>query len=160
MVQSACSITLLSVSFDFALPSEGKDSSWIDWTIEIFPSIRSVLLYLFPAHMSRFRVSNHTTYCARRSLTSYRPVVHTCSHFGVRVRLSHMPRGTAHTAAAGPSTFWLHMRQWASLCAACWSYYLHIVWHWLMNARIRAELLKKSIFSLFLLGCPNHKLHD
>ena len=88
-------ISLLLASFDVALPSEGKKPSWIDWTIEISPSTRWFLLCWFPARRSRFRVSRRATYCARRSLTLYRPVVHTCSHFGARVRSRDMPRGTA-----------------------------------------------------------------
>ena len=86
MVLSARSIALLLASFHVALPSERENPSWIDWTIEISPSIRWVLLGWFPAHMSRFRVSHHAAYCAWRSLTSYRPVVHMCSHFCARVR--------------------------------------------------------------------------
>ena len=121
MVHSARSIALLLASFDVALPSEREKPSWIDWTIEIFPSMRWVLLGRFPARRSRFRASHHSTYCARRSLTSYRPVVHTCSHFGARVRRRHMPRGTA-CAAAGLSTIWRRASQWVSLRAASWSY--------------------------------------
>ena len=116
MVDSVRSITLLLASIDVVLPSERKKWSWIDWKIEIFPSMRWVLLSRFPACRSRFRVSHHATYCARRSLTSYRPVVHTC-FFSVRVRRRHMQRGIAR-AAAGPSTFWLGASQWVSLRAA------------------------------------------
>ena len=78
MIYSAHSIALLLASFDVAPPSERENPSWIDWMIEISPSIRLVLLGWFLARMSRFRVSHHSAYCARRSLTSYRPVVHTC----------------------------------------------------------------------------------
>ena len=56
-------------------------------------------------------------------------------------------------AAAGPSTFWLHVSQWVSLSAPCCSYcsyWLHIVWHWLENTRIWAESLEKSRFSRLL----------
>ena len=49
--------------------------------------------------MSHFRASHHATYCARRSLTSYRPVTHTCSHFGARVRRRHMMRETARACS-------------------------------------------------------------
>ena len=55
--------------------------------------------------MSSFRVSHHATYCARRSLTSYRPVVNTCSHFGARVRRRHMPRETARAPPQVPQHF-------------------------------------------------------
>ena len=105
MVHSARSIALLLASFDVALPSESKKPSWIDWTIEICPSTRWLLLNWFPVRMSRFRVSHHATYCARRSLPSYRPVVHTCSHFGTRVRRRDMPRRTAHTPLQVPQHF-------------------------------------------------------
>ena len=54
---------------------------------------------------SHFRASHHSTYCARRSLTSYRPVVHTCSHFGARVRRRHMPRETARAPPQVPQHF-------------------------------------------------------
>ena len=105
MVHSARRIALLLASFDVALPSEREKPSWIDWTIEIFPSMRWVLLGRFPARSSRFRASHHSTYCARRSLTSYRPVVHTCSHFGARVRRRDMPRGTARAPPQVPQHF-------------------------------------------------------
>ena len=90
MVHSARRIALLLASFDVALPSEREKPSWIDWTIEISPCTRWFLLGWFPARRSRFRVSHHATYCAWRSLTSNRSVVHTCSHFGARVRRSHI----------------------------------------------------------------------
>ena len=69
MVHSASSIALLLASFDVALPSEREKSSWIDWTIEVSPSTLSVLLGLFPARRSRFRVSlsHHAIYCTWRS---------------------------------------------------------------------------------------------
>ena len=95
---SARRILLLLASFNVALPSERENPSWIDWTIEISPSIRWVLLGWFSARVSRFRVSHHAAYCARRSLTSYRPVMHMCSHFGARVRR----RIAAATRSAGP----------------------------------------------------------
>ena len=85
MVHSARRIALLLASFDVALPSESKKPSWIDWTIEISPSMRWFLLDWFPARISRYRVSHRATYCARWSLTLYRPVVHTSSHFGSRL---------------------------------------------------------------------------
>ena len=66
--------------------------------IKIPPFTRWVLLGLFPARRSRFRVSHYATNCARRSFTSYRPAVHTCSHFGARVCRRHMLCET--------STFW------------------------------------------------------
>ena len=86
MVHSARHIALLLASFDVTLPSESKKPSRIDWTIEISPSTRWFLLGWFPARMSRWRVSHCATYCDRRFLTSCRPAVHTCSHFGARVR--------------------------------------------------------------------------
>ena len=66
---SARSIAFLLASFDVALPSEREKSSWIDWTIEVSPSTLSVLLGLFPARRSRFRVSlsHHAIYCTWRS---------------------------------------------------------------------------------------------
>ena len=117
MVYSARSITLLLASFDVALTSEREKLSWIDWTIKISPCTHWFLLGLFLARMLHFRASHHTTYCARRSLTSYRPVMHACSHFGARVCRRHMMRETA-LAAAGPSTFWWRASQWVSLRAA------------------------------------------
>ena len=105
MVHSARSIALLLASFDVALPSESKKPSWIDWTIEISPSKRWGLLGRSPARMSHIWASHHATYCARRSLTSYRPVVHTCSHFGARVRRRDMPRGTARAPQQVPQHF-------------------------------------------------------
>ena len=105
MVHSERRIALLLASFNVALPSERENPSWIDWTIEISPSIRWVLLGWFPARMSRFRVSHHANYCARRSLASYWPVVTTCSHFGARFRRRHMPRGTARAPPQVPQHF-------------------------------------------------------
>ena len=105
MVHSARSIALLLASFDVALPSERKKSSWIDWTIEVSPCTRWFLLGRFPARRSRFRVSHHATYCARRSLTSYRPVMHACSHFGVRVRRRHIMRETTRAPPQVPQHF-------------------------------------------------------
>ena len=140
MVHSA----LLLASFDIA-PSKSKKPSCIDWTIEISPYTRWFLLGLSPAFSSE--PSRNPLI-----LTSwYRPVVNTCSHFGTRIRRCHMPRGTAR-AAAGPSTFWRRESQWVSLRAASWSYWLHIVWRWLENARSRAESLEKLRFSQFLLS--------
>ena len=46
-------IALLLASFDVALPSEREKPSWIDWTIEISPSTRWVLLGLFPGESPR-----------------------------------------------------------------------------------------------------------
>ena len=60
---------------------------------------------LSPARRSSFRVSHHATYCARRSLTSYRPDVHTCSHFCTRVRRRHMPREAARAPPQVPQYF-------------------------------------------------------
>ena len=92
-------------SFDVALPSESEKPSWIDWTIEISPSTRWILLGLFHARMSRCRVSHDATYCARRSLISYRPVVHTCSHFCALIHRRHMPRGTPRAPPQVPQNF-------------------------------------------------------
>ena len=114
MVHSARSIAFLLASFDVVLPSEREQPSWIDWKIEISPSTRWGLLSLSPARRSSFRVSHHTTYCVLLSLTSYRPDVHTCSHFGVRVRRRHMQR-ERESATAGPLTFWQRVSQWVSL---------------------------------------------
>ena len=76
---------------------------WIAWTIEIFPSILWVLHGQFPARRSRFRVSHHATWCARRSLTSYRPVVRTWSHFDARFRRRKMLRETARAPPQVPN---------------------------------------------------------
>ena len=103
MVHSAHSIARLLASFHVALPSEREKPSWIDWTIEISPCMRWFLLGRFPARRSHFRVSHHVTYCARRSLTSYWPVVHTCSHFGARIRRRAMPRWTVWKLSAALS---------------------------------------------------------
>ena len=105
MVHSARRIALLLASFDVALPSERKKPSWIDWTIENSPCTRWFLLGRFPARRSHFGVSHHATCCARRSLTSYRPVVNTCSHFGSCVRRRHMPRKTARAPPQVPQHF-------------------------------------------------------
>ena len=93
--QSARRVALLLATFDVVLPSEREKPSWIDWTIKIFPSTRWVSLDRFPARKSRFWVSHHATYCAHRSLTSYRPVVHTCSRFGACFRHRHLLSETA-----------------------------------------------------------------
>ena len=98
MVHSACRIALLLASFDVALPSEREKPSWIDWTIEISPSMRLVLLCWFPVRRSHFRVSHHATCCVRRSFTSYRTVVHIFSHFDARIRRSYMLRETARAS--------------------------------------------------------------
>ena len=76
---------------------------WIAWTIEIFPSILWVLHGQFPARRSRFRVSHHATCCARRSLTSYWPVVCTWSHFDARFRRRNMLRETARAPPQVPN---------------------------------------------------------
>ena len=89
-------------SRDVALPSERKNPIWVDWTIEISPSIRWVLLSWFPARMLRFWVSHHAAFCAWRPLTSYRPVVHTCPHFSAHVRRRHRPGGTARAPPQVP----------------------------------------------------------
>ena len=102
MIHSALRIALLLASLNVTLPSEREKSSWIDWMIEIFPSTRWGLLGRFPAHRSRFWVSHHKVYCARQSLTPYRPVVHTCPHFGARVRRCHMLRETARAPPQVP----------------------------------------------------------
>ena len=121
---SSSSISLLLASFDVALPSESRKPSWIDWTIEISPSTRWFLLGWFPARRSRFRVSRRATYCARRSSTLYRPVVHTS-----RRALTSARAFAAATCSAGPcarrsrsSTFWRCASQWVPLHAASWSY--------------------------------------
>ena len=105
MVHSARCIALLLAPFDFTLPSEREKPSRIDWKIEISPHTRWVLLYLFPARMSHFRASHHATCCARRSLTSCRPVMHMCSYLGARVRCHDMPRGTARAPPQVPQHF-------------------------------------------------------
>ena len=56
-------ITLLLASFDVVLPSESKKPSWINWTIEISPSMCWFLFCWFPACMSRFRASHGANYC-------------------------------------------------------------------------------------------------
>ena len=105
MVHSARSIAPLLALFDVALTSLREKPSWIDWTIEIFPLTHWGLLGRFPARRLRFRVSHRATCCVRWSLTSYRPVVHTCSHFGARVRRRHMPRETARAPPQVPQHF-------------------------------------------------------
>ena len=123
MVHSARSIALLFASFDVVLPVERKKLSWIDWTIEISPCTRWFLLFWFPVRRSHFGVSHPATYCAWRSLTSYGPVVNTCSHFGARVRRSHMQRETARPPPQVSQHFqvWRRASQWVSLRAAGWS---------------------------------------
>ena len=81
---------LLLASFDVALLSKRENPSWINWIIETSSSMHWVWLRRFPVRRSRFQASHHSTYCGRLSSTSYRPVVHTCSHFGARVRCRHM----------------------------------------------------------------------
>ena len=105
MVHSAHSIALLLASLDVVQPSECEKPSWINWTIDIYPCMRWVLLSLFPGRRLRFRVSHHATYCARRSFKSYRPVVHACSHFGARVGRRHMLRETSRAQQQVPQHF-------------------------------------------------------
>ena len=52
-VHSARRIAILLAAFDVALPSEREKPSWIDWTIEISPCTRWVLLGR-PLHALRF----------------------------------------------------------------------------------------------------------
>ena len=147
MVHFARCIALL-----FALPSEREKPSWIDWTIEIPPSTHWVLLGRVgsprTARIFEWAITQPSVRrCARRSLTSYPPVVHTCSHFGARVRRRHkLPHETTRAPPQVPQCF-------DGALAGC-SYYLHIVWRWLENAGTRAESLEKSRFSRFLLACP------
>ena len=104
------------ISFIWCSASEREKPGWIDWTSRFPPphvefcSVRSPRA---PLRRSRFRVRHHTTYCARRSLSSYQPVMHTCCHFGANFRRCHMLRETAR-AAAGHSTFWRRTCQWVS----------------------------------------------
>ena len=61
----------------------------------------------FPRHALSFALlvprahvaSHHATNWAWRSLPSYRPVMHTCSYFGARVRSRHMMREAARRGA-------------------------------------------------------------
>ena len=112
----------LLAAIDVVLPSECQKPRWIDWTIEIVLSTCSVLLGRFPAGRSRFRVRHHAAYCARRSLTSYRPVEPTCSHFGARVRHRHMLLETARAPSQVQRSLMIWRRaspgQWVSLRAA------------------------------------------
>ena len=57
------------------------------------------------ASMLQFRESHHATYCVRRSLTSYQPVMHMFSHFGARVCRRHMMRATACVQQQVPQHF-------------------------------------------------------
>ena len=70
--------------------------SWDLWSwmkLSVWPVLYHYCLLSFAWSVlrarSRFRVSHHTTYCARQSSTSYWPVVHASSQFGVRVCCSH-----------------------------------------------------------------------
>ena len=84
-----------------------------------FPIHALRLLGWFPASRSRFRVSHQATYCARRSLTSYGPVVLSL------LRACSPPPHAAWdhaSVAAGPSTFRRRVSQWVSLRAAGCSY--------------------------------------
>ena len=75
------------------------------------------LVCLFPARALQPQSDgwkNHSTYCARRFLTSYRPVMHTCSHFGARVRRHHMIHETA--CSAGSPLLYSTGRQWLLCC--------------------------------------------
>ena len=87
-------------SFDVALPKEHEKPSWIDWTREISLSTCSVLLCWIPT----LRSCPHATYRAQRSLTSYRPVVHMCSHFSERVHR----RQVLHETVSAPPQVPLH----------------------------------------------------
>ena len=108
MVYSACSIALLLASFHIALPSEREKQDWIDWTIKISTSKRWFLLGWCPKCRLCFQLSHHATYRARRSLTSYRPVVHMRYHFSACVRRHHMPRGTTRAPPEVPQ-LWLNI---------------------------------------------------
>ena len=132
MVHSARSIMFLFASFDVALPSEREKPSWIDWTIEVSSSTRWVLLSWFPARRSRFRVSRHTTYCARRSLTSYPPVVHMCSHFSARVDCRYMLSETALALQQVPQHFDGVRAYWSLFAQQVAFISFTFIWHWLI----------------------------
>ena len=76
------------ISFiDVALPSEREKPCWLDWTIESSPSTRWVCSVGSPRAgrvSERAIMQPFVRDDVGRSLTSYRPVVHTCSHFGAR----------------------------------------------------------------------------
>ena len=111
MVHSARSIALLLASLNAALPCECEKPSWIDWTIEISPwgpppcvEFCSVCSQS-TCRIFEWAITQPIVQCARRSLTSYRPVMHTCSYFGARVRHRNMPRGTARALQQVPQHF-------------------------------------------------------
>ena len=56
-------------------------------------------------HSTRKVPCHHATYCAPRSSTSYRPVVHTCSHFCACVCRRHMLLETARAQQQVPQHF-------------------------------------------------------
>ena len=89
------------------------------------------------------------------SLTSYRPVVHICSHYIQRAR-SPPPHAVRESAARlrtrrCRSLNILTVREPMGLSSRC-RLLLLASCQCVENARIRAESLEKSIFSLFLLG--------
>ena len=64
--------------------AERENPSWIDWTIEISPSIRWVWHCWFPARMSRSRVSHPISISPMHSYaficTKYSKICKTCEH--------------------------------------------------------------------------------
>ena len=153
MVHSAHSIVLLLASFDVVLPREREKPSWIDWTIEISPSARWDLLSMFPTSMSHFRASHHTTYCVAMCAMIL-DIILTSYAYMLSLRRARSPRHMiSKTAHRHRSLNILKVHEPRGLSSRqSWSYQLHIVWCWLENARTRAQSLKKSRFSQFLLG--------
>ena len=74
-----------------------EKTSEIAWTTENFPFARWSLLSLAQRAARNFRVSDHTSCCARRSLISYSSLVHTGSSSLAPLLLPH-----ATTAPPGP----------------------------------------------------------
>ena len=72
-------------------------------------------------------------------------IISTCCAYVLSLLRNHSPPPHAARdparAAAGPSKFWLRAIQWVSLRAASWYFWLHIVWCWLVNARIWVFLI-------------------
>ena len=127
---SARSIALLLASCDVVLPSEREKPSWIDWTIEIRDFPLHSLSFAPPVPRAQVAFSSEPSrnllYATILDIISTSSA-YVLSHLRARSPPPHDARDRAR-AATGPSTFWQGASQWVPLRAACWSYWLHIVW--------------------------------
>ena len=111
---TASSIALLLDLFHFVLPSEREKPSWIDWTIEIFPSTHWFLLCLLPAFL--IEPSSNLSWATILDIIS-NSCAFLLSLWRARSQQPHAALDSER-GAAGPSTFWLYRCQVVSLRAA------------------------------------------